>query len=64
LSQFHVALEVGSDGVPIRSRVRSLRTGSQPERFSWEESDGIAESFPRRGESEARADGRPVTSKQ
>ncbi len=35
-----------------------------PERFSWEERDGVADSFARRGESEARADGRPVTSEQ
>jgi len=27
-----------------------------PERFSWEERDGVADSFARRGESEARAD--------
>jgi len=29
---------------------------AQPERFSWEERDGVADSFARRGESEARAD--------
>ena len=36
----------------------SLRLGpaaAQPLRFSWEESDGPADSFVRRGESEARA---------
>ena len=37
----------------------SLRPGpaaaAQPLRFSWEESDGTADSFVRRGESEARA---------
>ena len=26
----------------------------------WEERDGVADSFARRGESEARADGRPM----
>jgi hypothetical protein len=30
------------------------------ERFRWEERDGVADSFARRGESEARADGRPM----
>jgi hypothetical protein len=29
---------------------------TQAERFSWEERDGVADSFARRGESEARAD--------
>lgn len=28
---------------------------AQPERFSWEESDGVVDSFARRGESQARA---------
>jgi hypothetical protein len=37
---------------------RHVRRFSQ--RFSWEERDGVADSFARRGESEARADGRPV----
>ena len=38
--------------------------GPKPERFSWEERNGVADSFARRGESEARADRRPVTSEQ
>jgi hypothetical protein len=40
------------------------RDPAEPERFSWEGRDGVANSFARRGESEARADGRPVTSEQ
>jgi len=43
--------------------IPSHRSG-WPERFSWEERDGVADSFAKRGESEARADGRPVTSEQ
>jgi hypothetical protein len=37
---------------------------AQPERFSWEERDGVADSFARRGESEARADCRPMVETQ
>jgi len=35
---------------------------SSAERCRWEEKDGVADPFARRGESEARPDGRPVTS--
>ena len=34
------------------------------QRFSWEERDGVADSFARQGESEARADGRPMVETQ
>ena len=40
-----------------RDRNPARRPGTAwPERFSWEERDGVADSFARRGESEARAD--------
>ena len=43
----------------LRARLKEFQTGSKPERFSWEERDGVADSFAKRGESEARADGGP-----
>ena len=49
--------------IPIEASLKVLHA-LWPERFSWEERDGVADSFARRGESEARADGRPVTSEQ
>ena len=42
----------------------SLPEIAEPDRFGWEGSDGVADSFARRGESEARAGWRPVTSEQ
>ena len=37
---------------------------AQPERCRWEETDGVADSFARRGESEARAGWRPMVETQ
>ena len=42
-------------GVRLQGSLRLGPAAAQPLRFSWEESDGPADSFVRRGESEARA---------
>ena len=49
---------LGQPGLNRQHVNRQVRRLSQ--RFSWEERDGVADSFARRGESEARADGRPM----